>query len=187
MAAPTTLNQVWALDFMHDALYGGRAVRILNVIDEANREALAVEVGTYIPAARIVRVLDQLIEMHGVPASIRCDNGPEFTSNRASPTRCACIERFNHTYRGDVLDAWLFASVAEMQELSDEWLVDYNENRPHDSLRGMTPFEFLPRPTTRPGLVLRCVRTGGSLRVASYNAEINATQKTYPTYVRAGS
>jgi putative transposase len=165
MAAPTTLNQVWALDFMHDALYGGRAVRILNVIDEANREALAVEVGTSIPAARVVRVLDQLIEMHGVPASIRCDNGPEFTSSRfadwceerkieiryiqpGKPDQNAYIERFNRTYRGDVLDAWLFASVAEMQELSDEWLADYNENRPHDSLGGMTPFEFLPRPTT---------------------------------------
>lgn len=156
------LNQVWALDFMHDALYGGRAIRILNVIDEANREVLAVEVGTSLPAARVVRVLEQLIEMHGVPASVRCDNGPEFTSGAFSnwceerkiairyiqpgkPDQNAYIERLNRTYRGDVLDAWVFSSVEQVQDLSDEWLADYNENRPHDGLGGLPPARFLPR------------------------------------------
>ena len=158
-----TLNEVWALDFMHDSLYGGRAIRILNVIDEANREVLAVEVGTSIPAARVIRVLEQLIEMYGVPASIRCDNGPEFTSLAFStwceerkitvryiqpgkPDQNAYIERLNRTYRGDVLDAWVFRSIEQVQDLSDEWLADYNENRPHDSLGGIPPTRFLPRP-----------------------------------------
>lgn len=157
------LNEVWAIDFMHDALYGGRAIRILNVIDEANREALAVEAGISIPAARVVRVLEQLVEMYGAPAAVRCDNGPEFISGTFSnwceekkievryiqpgkPDQNAFIERLNRTYRGDVLDAWVFGSIAEVQDLSDQWLADYNKNRPHDSLGGLSPAEFLPRP-----------------------------------------
>lgn len=163
LEAPTMLNGIWAMDFMHDALYGGRAIRILNVIDEANREALAIEVGTSIPASRVVRVLEQLVEMHGAPVAIRCDNGPEFTSGTfadwcegmkievryiqpGKPDQNAYMERFNRTYRGDVLDAWLFQSVAEVQELSDQWLDDYNDNRPHDALGGIPPAQFLPRP-----------------------------------------
>ena len=63
LPAPTRINEVWALDFMHDALYGGRRVRIQNVLDEANREGLAVEVGTSIPATRVIRVLSQLVAL----------------------------------------------------------------------------------------------------------------------------
>jgi putative transposase len=74
LVAPTALNQIWALDFMHDTLYGGRRFRTLNVLDEANREALGIEVGTSIPASRVVRVLDQLVALHGRPAAIRLDN-----------------------------------------------------------------------------------------------------------------
>jgi putative transposase len=165
LEAPAMLNSTWALDFMHDALYGGRAIRILNVIDEGNREALAIEVGISIPASRVVRVLDQLVEMHGAPAAVRCDNGPEFISSTffdwcedrkitvryiqpGKPDQNAYMERFNRSYRGDVLDAWVFGSIAEVQDLSDEWLADYNENRPHDSLGGIPPAQFLPRSRT---------------------------------------
>jgi putative transposase len=153
------LNGIWAMDFMHDSLYGGRAIRVLNVIDEANREALAIEAGTSIPATRVVRVLEQLVEMHGAPSAIRCDNGPEFTSSTfaewceqmkidvryiqpGKPDQNAYMERFNRTYRGDVLDAWLFRSVQEVQELSDQWLNDYNDNRPHDALGGIPPAQY---------------------------------------------
>jgi putative transposase len=162
MGAPVILNDVWALDFMHDRLYCGRPFRTLNVIDEANREALAIEVGTSIPAARVVRVLEQLIEMHGRPTAIRCDNGPEMTSQRFSewceqerievryiqpgkPDQNAYVERFNRSFRQEVLDAYLFGSIEEAQDLSDEWLTDYNENRPHDGLGGVPPAHFLPR------------------------------------------
>jgi putative transposase len=85
LVAPMALNTVWALDFMHDALYGGRRFRTFNVLDEANREALAIEVGVSIPAARVIRVLEQLIEVCGRPAAFRLDNGPELTA-RSSPT-----------------------------------------------------------------------------------------------------
>jgi putative transposase len=80
LVAPTTVNGVWALDFMHDALYGGRPFRTFNVLDEANREVLAIEVGVSIPAARVIRVLEQLVELYGRPAAFRLDNGPELTA-----------------------------------------------------------------------------------------------------------
>jgi putative transposase len=80
LVAPTAHNRIWAMDFMHDALYGGRKFRTLNVIDESNREALAVEVGAGIPSARVIRVLERLIDLYGKPEAVRIDNGPEFTA-----------------------------------------------------------------------------------------------------------
>lgn len=79
LEAPAVLNRTWALDFMADSLYGWRQFRVLNVIDEGNREALAIEIATSIPSLRVVRVLEELVELHGKPASIRVDNGPELT------------------------------------------------------------------------------------------------------------
>jgi putative transposase len=162
LMAPTRLNAIWALDFMHDALCGGRRFRTLNVIDEGNREGLAIEVGGSIPAARVVRVLDQLIALYGRPDAIRIDNGPELTSQTLTewaaargitllyiqpgkPVQNAFIERFNRTYREEVLNAYLFHSTAEAQALSDAWLVDYNEQRPHDALGRVPPLTYLPR------------------------------------------
>src|SRR5690606_32253896 len=80
LVAPAAHNRVWAMDFMHDALYGGRSFRTLNIIDEGNREALAIEVGTSVPSARVIRVLERLIDLHGKPEAVRVDNGPEFTA-----------------------------------------------------------------------------------------------------------
>ncbi|MNL35959.1 Integrase core domain protein [compost metagenome] len=77
----TEPNRCWVLDFMHDALYCGRRFRTLNVIDEANRECLAIEVGVSIPSARLIRVLSRLIDCYGLPDAIRLDNGPEMISD----------------------------------------------------------------------------------------------------------
>ena len=167
LVAPTTLNGVWALDFMLDALYGGRRFRTLNVLDEANREALAIEVGASIPATRVIRVLEQLVAMYGRPDALRLDNGPEFTAQvfaawceaqhielrfiqPGKPDQNAFIERFNRSYRTEVLNAYVFASVAEVQAITDEWLHTYNDRRPHDALGRIPPTRFLPRPTTPP-------------------------------------
>ena len=167
LVAPSTLNGMWALDFMEDALYGGRRFRTLNVLDEGNREALAIEIGTSIPAARVVRVLEQLLSIYGRPEALRLDNGPELTAQvltdwcqqqaialryiqPGKPDQNAFIERFNRTYREEVLDAYVFASLAEVQAITDEWLRTYNEYRPHDSLGRIPPTRFLPRPTTPP-------------------------------------
>ena len=167
LAAPPALNGVWALDFMSDALYDGRRFRTLNVIDEGNREALAVEVGTSLPGGRVVAVLDQLVAIHGAPHAIRCDNGPELVSETlrawaerrgvalrhiqpGKPNQNAYIERFNRTYRREVLDACLFASLAEVRAETEAWLTTYNTERPHDSLGDVPPHTFLPRSTTTP-------------------------------------
>ena len=80
LVAPTRLNDVWAIDFMHDTLYGGRRFRTLNVLDEGNREGLAIAVGTSIPATRVSRVLRQLVALYGRSDRLRLDNGPELTS-----------------------------------------------------------------------------------------------------------
>ena len=116
LVAPARLNETWALDFMADALYDGRHFRTLNVIDEGNREALAIEIGTSIPSARVIRVLDDLIRLYGRPARLRVDNGPELTAEAfvewcaaqgiaigyiqpGKPDQNAFIERFNRTFR----------------------------------------------------------------------------------------
>ena len=78
-AVPESSNKCWSMDFMHDQLSDGRSVRLLNVIDDFNREALAIEVDFSLPASRVVRTLEQLIEWKGKPEAIRCDNGPEYT------------------------------------------------------------------------------------------------------------
>jgi len=117
------MNAVWALDFMRDTLYSGRVFRTLNVLDEANRGALGIDVAVSIPAARVTTFLTQMIDLHGRPAAIRCDNGPELTSQAftdwckqqeielrfiqpGKPDQNAYIERFNRTYREEVLSAY---------------------------------------------------------------------------------
>jgi putative transposase len=111
------------LDFVADSLYGWREFRVLNVIDEGNPQALAIEIGTSIPSLRVIRVLDELVALHGKPAGIRVDNGPELTAEtfvewcrereiemryiqRGRPDHNAYIERFDRSFRQDVLDAY---------------------------------------------------------------------------------
>jgi putative transposase len=165
LAAPATLNQTWALDFMTDVLYDRRRFRAMTLIDEGNREALAIEVGTSIPATRVIRVLDELVAVHGRPASVRVDNGPELLAQvfvdwcaerhitvryiqPGKPDQNAYIERFNRSYRTEILDAYLFESLAEVRALTERWLTSYNHERPHDSLGRVPPLTFLPRPTS---------------------------------------
>lgn len=163
LAAPDRLNDIWALDFMADALYCGRPFRTLNVIDEGNREALGVEIATSIPARRVIRVLEELIELYGKPRAIRLDNGSELTSiaftewclekgiepmfiHPGKPDQNAYIERFNRTFRHEVLDAYVFENLDQVRDIVDTWLREYNEERPHDSLGRVPPLMFLPRP-----------------------------------------
>lgn len=167
MTAPAVLNHIWALDFMHDRLVDGRPFRTLNILDEGNREVLAIEVGTSLPSRRVTAVLDQLVTLHGRPAALRCDNGPELIAQPLAdwcrtqaitlghiqpgkPNQNAYIERFNRTYRDEVLDAWLFASLEEAREITTDWITTYNTKRPHDSLGGVPPLDFIPRPTSVP-------------------------------------
>ena len=165
LTAPPVLNRTWALDFMSETLYDGRRVRLLTVIDEGNREGLEIAMGLSVPSQRVVRVLNELVAVHGCPAALRTDNGPEFlaqpfidwcTDHRVAihyiqpgkPDQNAYIERFNRSYRTEVLNAHLFESIAELQALIMTWLRIYNEERPHDSLGRVPPLTFLPRPKT---------------------------------------
>jgi len=163
LLAPNRLNEIWALDFMADALYGWRPFRTLNVIDEGNRQILGIEIATSIPSRRVIRVMEQLIELHGKPRALRQDNGSELTSSAftewcaeqlielrfiqpGKPDQNAFIERFNKTYRDEVLDAYVFDSLDQVREITESWLREYNEERPHDSLGRVPPLTFLPRP-----------------------------------------
>jgi putative transposase len=165
LTAPPVLNRTWALDFMTETLYDGRRVRALTVLDEGNREGLEIVLGVSLPSRRVVRVLDELVALHGRPVAVRVDNGPEFTAQPfvewaaehqvailyiqpGKPDQNAYIERFNRSYRTEVLNAHLFESVAELRTLTDQWLRVYNHERPHDSLGRVPPLTFLPRPTT---------------------------------------
>lgn len=167
LLAPSTLNTCWALDFMVDTLYDGRRFRTLNVIDESNREGLAIEISTTLPSLRVIAVLEELITLHGAPQHLRVDNGPELTSlaltawceargihlryiQPGKPSQNAFIERFNRTYRTEILDAYVFASLAEVRELTSDWLYRYNTKRPHDSLGRVPPLTYRPRPTALP-------------------------------------
>ena len=159
--APARLNHIWALDFMQDALYDGRAFRTCNILDEGNRESLAIEVGRSLPSIRVIAVLDDLVALHGAPIALRVDNGPELTSiaitrwcaqhgikllyiQPGKPQQNAYIERFNRTYRSEVLDAYVFTAIAEVREVTAAWLVTSNTKRPHDSLGRVPPHTFLP-------------------------------------------
>ena len=159
LAVPEQRNQTWSLDFMSDALSNGRTFRTLNVIDDYNREALWIEVDTSLPAERVVRVLEQLLDWRGKPTCIRMDNGPELISQRlerwaqekhiellhiqpGKPSQNAYIERFNRTFREDVLNAYLFDDLEEVRNITERWLEDYNTIRPHQALQGLPPRQF---------------------------------------------
>ena len=160
LAVPTGANQVWSADFVSDALYHGVRFRTFNVIDDFNREALAIEIDTSLPSARLVRVFEQLKEIRGLPAVLRTDNGPEFLGTvftewceaqgikidyiePGKPNQNAYIEHFNRSYRTEVLDAWMFADLDEVREISWAWMIEYNEERDHDALGGLAPADLL--------------------------------------------
>ena len=165
LAAPARLNVTWAMDFMSDTLYSGRVYRLFNVLDEGNREALAIEVDVSLPSTRVIAVLEQLRVVYGTPHQLRCDNGPEFLADAmktwgaqhhihlhfiqpGKPNQNAYIERFNRSFRTEVLDAWVFTSLDEVRDVSEEWRTAYNTERSHESLGRVPPLTFLPRPIT---------------------------------------
>jgi putative transposase len=159
LSQPELANQSWSLDFMSDSLASGRAFRTLNILDDFNREVLWIEADTSLPAERVVRILETLIAWRGCPAQIRMDNGPELISRRleswaqehritlahiqpGKPAQNAYIERFNRTFREDVLDAYLFSSLEEVRLIVEPWIEEYNAIRPHEALQGLSPHQF---------------------------------------------
>ena len=158
LAVPESVNECWSIDFMHDQLSDGRSTRLFNVIDDCNREALAIDAGLSMPADRVIRSLEQVIEWRGKPLAIRCDNGPEFISKKfkdwatrnsieiryiqpGNPQQNAYIERFNRTVRYDWLSQYLFRELSDLQDYADGWLWRYNNMRPNMGIGGITPMQ----------------------------------------------
>jgi putative transposase len=160
LQVPETINQGWSMDFMCDSLVDGRRFRLLNIIDDYNRESLAIEIDTSLPALRVIRTLQRIIEMRTKPKTIRVDNGPEFISDKlqqwcddqqirlqfiqpGKPMQNGFIERNNGSLRKELLDAYLFYSLSEVRQMAEEWQQDYNYQRPHESLGNIPPIEFI--------------------------------------------
>lgn len=153
------INQSWSMDFMSDSMVGNRKFRTLNIMDDCTREVLAIEIDTSLSSKRVIRTLDKIIEQRGKPVAIRSDNGPEFTSKDLElwsidngitlqfiqpekPMQNGFIERFNRLYREAILDAYLFFDLHEVRVLTEEWIEEYNNHRPHESLNNLTPTEW---------------------------------------------
>jgi putative transposase len=160
LKVPLNINETWSMDFMHDGLIDGRSYRLLNIIDDFNREGLGMEVDLSLPSERVIRALERIIEWRGKPKTIRCDNGPECISGKikdwaknhdidiayiqpGNPQQNAYVERFNRTVRYDWLNQDIFYDIEEVQEKATKWLWHYNNERPNMGLGGMTPMQKL--------------------------------------------
>lgn len=155
----TSVNSIWSMDFMSDSLVSSRRFRTFNVIDDCTREALAIEIDTSLTTRRVIRTLERVIDHRGLPKTIRSDNGPEFTANElelwskekgielqfiqpGKPMQNGYVERFNRLYREAVLDAHLFFDLYQVKQLTEEWMEEYNQRRPHEGLNNLTPEEW---------------------------------------------
>ena len=153
------------MDFQFDSTADVRSIKMLNVIDEFTREALAIEVDRSIDADGVVDVLDRLALTQGAPHYVRFDNGPEFVAHAVSdwcrfnsagslfidpgsPWQNAWIESFNGRLRDELLNSWRFDSLLEARVIIEDWRCDYNTNRPHSAHGELTPSEFALQWTT---------------------------------------
>ena len=160
LMVPAKANHCWSMDFMSDSLFCGRRFRTFNLVDDFNREALAIEIDLNLPSQRVIRVLERAAAWRGYPNKLRMDNGPEFISAALAewaeehrielefiqpgrPTQNSYVERFNRTYRDEVLNMYVFKTLNEVRDLTESWIREYNEERPHDALGDLTPWEYL--------------------------------------------
>jgi putative transposase len=160
LAVPAAPNVSWSMDFMADRLGDGRAFRLLNVLDDFNREGLGIEVDFSLPAERVIRSLERIMEGRGRPGSIRVDNGPEYISGKliawaekrgisiqyiqpGKPQQNAYVERYNRTVRHEWLDQHIIESIEEAQDYATQWLWTYNNERPNMGIGGITPAQKL--------------------------------------------
>ena len=158
--APERPNQKWSMDFVSDSVVTGRRFRALTIVDDYSRECPAIEVDTSLGGARVVNVLERLAEMRGLPEVITVDNGPEFAGKvldewayrkgvklsfirPGKPVENAFAESFNSRLRDECLNDNWFLNIRHAREVIETWRKDYNTVRPHSSLGGLAPQEFM--------------------------------------------
>ena len=188
----TSLNQQWAIDFVHDVLANGRKFRIFSVIEAHTRECLGLEVDTSFPSQRVTRILDELIALYGKPESIRLDNGPEFTSRHflawarergielvhiapGKPVQNALVESFNGRLRDECLNVNWFANLLDARRKIGAWRDEYNHERPPSSLADLTPVEFRTRALACAAAAVKGLRA--SHTADSHSAELRELEK----------
>jgi putative transposase len=159
MTVPQDRNQRWSLDFVSDALVDGRRFRILAIVDDFTRECLALVVNNSLPGVRVARELDRIAALRGYPLMVVSDNGTELTGNAilawqhergvdwhyiapGKPMQNGFVESFNGRLRDECLNEHLFTNLGHARRIIETWRVDYNSQRPHTSLNGLTPNEF---------------------------------------------
>ncbi len=152
-------NHVWAFDFQFDQTADGRALKVLNIVDEFTRESLVMLVARSIDAEMVVQALERLVAERGAPEFLRMDNGPEMTAHAlsdwcrlsntgtvfidpGSPWQNPFVESFHSRVRDELLDIEEFSCLAEARVVIGDWQEDYNQRRPHSSLGMLTPATF---------------------------------------------
>jgi putative transposase len=159
---PSSSGKVWSMDFVQDSFYSGKRFRILNIIDVFSRECVSSEAELSITAERVIMILDKLKANRNLPEQIVVDNGPEFTSkkflkwaaenkveirfiNKGRPMENGFVESFNGKFRNECLNENWFKDLKEAKQIITEWKEHYNTSRPHSSLGGMSPLEYLKK------------------------------------------
>jgi len=162
LVVPSTINTRWSMDFVNDVLYDGRKFRTFNLIDDCSREAIIQYADFSINGTRLVRLFEEIAEKRALPDQIVCDNGSEFTSkafrkwaeenhvtihyiDKGKPTQNAFVESFNGKFRDECLNEEWFESLSSARSIIEAWRVDYNTERPHKGLGGLSPKEFVSR------------------------------------------
>jgi len=156
---PEQADEQWSMDFMSDSLANSRSYRTLNILDEATRECLAIEVDSSLCGSRVARVLTRIAQSRSFPSRIVVDNGPEFTSKAldtwayehgvelvfirpGKPIENGLIESFNGRFRDECLNLHWFTSLQDARRQIELWRLDYNQVRPHGALGGLPPAVF---------------------------------------------
>lgn len=167
LAQPQGPNELWAMDFVSDALASGGKLKLLAILDCFSRECLAVVVDTSIGGVRVARTLEALGACRGYPRQVVMDNGPEFTGaaldawayardvklhfiQPGKPAQNGYIESFNGRFRDECLNEHWFVTLADARRLIEAWRRDYNECRPHSALGYLTPMEFAAQSAAAP-------------------------------------
>ena len=162
LITPILPNERWSMDFVSDSMYNGRRFRVFNLLDDCSRESVVQHPDFSITGMKLVRIFEELKRERKLPKQLVCDNGTEFTSKafrkwadennveihyieKGKPTQNAFVESFNGKFRDECLNEEWFTSIAQARSIIEAWRIDYNNERPHNGLNGLSPYEFIAR------------------------------------------